>query len=89
MNRRLTLNSHLRPFSEVPPDREELLNSLPANLWEKLLKDAPKLTGLCNYWFKAGILRAMTEMERTAADGTPLFRTRKDLIAHLKTINRP
>lgn len=89
MNRLRELNARLRPWSEVPADREELLMSLPANLWEKLLRDAPKLTGLSKYWFQAGILRAVTEMERTAADGTPLFRTRQQLIDHLRTIDRP
>lgn len=89
MNRRFELNSRLRPFAEIPPDREDILNSLPVNIWSKLLRDAPKLTGLCNYWFKAGILRAITEMNATHEDGSPLFRTRQQLIDHLKTIDRP
>lgn len=89
MSRLRDLNARLRPFTEVPPDREDYLTGLPANIWNKLLRDAPKLTGLCNYWFKAGLLRAVTEMERKAADGSPLFRNRQQLIDHLKTIDRP
>lgn len=89
MNRLRDLNTRLRPFTEIPNDREEFLNSLPANLWNKLLHDAPKLTGLCNYWFRAGILRAITEMKRTDADGAPIYRNRQQLINHLKTIDRP
>lgn len=63
--------------------------SLPANVWQKLLKDTVTLTGLTSYWFRAGVHRAIVEMERKAADGTPLFRTRTELIQHLKTIDRP
>lgn len=83
------LNARLRPYTEIPNDREELLNSLPPNIWSKLLQDAPKLSGICNYWFRAGILRAITEMRRTDADGAPVFRNRQQLIDHLKTIERP
>lgn len=89
MSRLRDFNAKLQPWAAVPPDREEALMSVPDNIWDKLLRDAPKLTGLSKYWFQAGILRAITEMERTAADGSPLFRTRQQLIEHLRTIDRP
>lgn len=89
MNRLLELNTRLRPWTELPPEREDYLMSLPPNVWQKLLKDTVTLTGLTSYWFRAGIHRAITEMERKAADGTPLFRNRSELIQHLKTIDRP
>lgn len=89
MKRLLTLNSRLAPWVKIEPDREDLLNSLPTNIWDKLLKDAEKLTGLSRYWFRSGLLRAITEMEQKAPDGSPRFRTRQELIDHLKTIDRP
>lgn len=89
MNRVDELNLRLRPWTEIPPEREDLLKSLPPNLWQKLLKDTVTLTGLTSYWFRAGVHRAIVEMERKAADGTPLYRTRTELISHLKTIDRP
>jgi hypothetical protein len=89
MSRLTTLNTRLRPWVTIEPNREEFLNSLPANIWDKILKDSEKLGGLSRYWFLSGILRAITEMERKAADGTPFYRSRQELIDHLKSIDRP
>jgi hypothetical protein len=88
-NRLLELNARLRPWLEIPADREDIIMSLPPNLWQKLLKDTVTLTVLTRYWFRAGLLRAITEMERKSPDGAPAFRTRQELIAHLKTIENP
>lgn len=89
MKRITQLNNRLHPYATVQPDREDTVNSLPPNIWSKLLNDAPKLSGFCSYWFKAGLLRAIAEMQRKREDGSPLFRTRQELIDHLKTIDRP
>lgn len=89
MNRLSELNSRLHPWTQIPPDREDFLRTLPVNLWQKLLKDTVTLTGLTRYWFRAGLQRAITEMQRTDADGRPMFRTRVELIDHLKTIDNP
>ena len=89
MNRLSTLNSRLHPWVTIKSNREELLNSLPNNVWDKLLKDSLTLSGLTRYWFQAGLQRAITEMEGTTPDGAPRFRSRQQLIERLKTITRP
>lgn len=89
MKRLHLLRARLHPWIDISPEHEDTLQSLPTNIWQRLLKDTDKLTGITRYWFRAGILRSITEMQRTAADGTPLYRTRTQLIEHLKTIDRP
>lgn len=89
MKRLHQLRGRLHPWIQVDDEHEDTLQNLPAHIWQRLLKDTDKLTGITRYWFLAGILRAITEMQRTAADGTPLYRTRTELIEHLKTIDRP
>lgn len=89
MKRLAQLNYRLHPWITIKPTAEDLLNTLPTNLWDQLLKDTGKLTGLTRFWFRAGICRALAEIERKDVDGNPAYRTRQELIDHLKTIDQP
>lgn len=89
MNRFREINARLMPWTSIPDDQEDFVAQMTPAQWQRLLGDAAKLTGLTRFWFRAGLHRAITEMQRTDADGRPLFRTRTELIEHLKTIDNP
>lgn len=56
--------------------------------WQRFLENADKLVAIQQAGFRAGLQRAIDEMNRTI-DGKPMWTTRQQLIDHLQSIHAP